>query len=223
MPLTIGAALSDEVLSKTSLIGAIERVLGVPIKLMEQVVDAALAPRQVAEHSADPRPVAAALLRAHVLRAERRARRARHQLADRPPLSVPGRPLAGGAPELTGASAVTDPLMAYRVGFDVGGTFTDFVLTVPLRRAHHRQTSDEYPDPSDACLAGLDALLERGGVSWPTSRRPSTARRSALTWSSSARRTGRAPDHPWLSRRPHHRPREALSGLRLTDREAPPP
>ncbi len=50
MPLTIGNALSEEDLSKTSLIGAIERMLGVPIKLMEQVVDAALAPRQVAEH-----------------------------------------------------------------------------------------------------------------------------------------------------------------------------
>jgi len=49
IPLTIGTALSEEDLSKTSLIGAIERVLGVPIKLMEQVVDAALAPRQVAE------------------------------------------------------------------------------------------------------------------------------------------------------------------------------
>src|SRR2546429_2960549 len=49
MPLTIGTALSDEDLSKTSLIGAIERILGLPIKLMEQVVDAALAPRQIAE------------------------------------------------------------------------------------------------------------------------------------------------------------------------------
>jgi GntR family transcriptional regulator len=49
MPLTIGTALSDEDLSKTSMIGAIERLLGIPIKLMEQVVDAALAPRQVAE------------------------------------------------------------------------------------------------------------------------------------------------------------------------------
>ena len=49
VPLTIGTALSDEDLSKTSLIGAIERVLGVPIKLMEQVVDAVLAPRQIAE------------------------------------------------------------------------------------------------------------------------------------------------------------------------------
>ncbi len=49
LPLTIGTALSDEDLSKTSLIGAVERVLGVPIKLLEQVVDAALAPRQIAE------------------------------------------------------------------------------------------------------------------------------------------------------------------------------
>lgn len=49
LPLTIGTALSDEDLSKTSLIGAVERVLGVPIKLMEQVVDAVLAPRQIAE------------------------------------------------------------------------------------------------------------------------------------------------------------------------------
>lgn len=49
VPLTIGTALSDEDLSKTSLIGAIERVLGVQIKLMEQVADAALAPRQIAE------------------------------------------------------------------------------------------------------------------------------------------------------------------------------
>ncbi len=49
MPLTIGTALSDEDLSKTSLIGAIERVVGVPIKSMEQVVHAALAPRQIAE------------------------------------------------------------------------------------------------------------------------------------------------------------------------------
>ena len=49
VPLTIGTALSDEDLSKTSLIGAIERLLGVQIKLMEQVADAALAPRQIAE------------------------------------------------------------------------------------------------------------------------------------------------------------------------------
>ncbi len=49
MPAPIGAALSDEDLSKTTLIAAIERHLGAPIKSLEQVVDAALAPRQVAE------------------------------------------------------------------------------------------------------------------------------------------------------------------------------
>jgi GntR family transcriptional regulator len=49
VPVLIGQALSDEDLSKTSLLGAIERQLGTPIKYMEQVVDAALAPRHVAE------------------------------------------------------------------------------------------------------------------------------------------------------------------------------
>jgi GntR family transcriptional regulator len=49
LPEPIGRALSDEDLSKTSLIGLIERHLGVPIKVMEQVTEAALAPRQVAE------------------------------------------------------------------------------------------------------------------------------------------------------------------------------
>ncbi len=165
MPLTIGTALSDEDLSKTSLIGAIERVLGVPIKLMEQVGGrrARAAPGRRAP--ADPRPVTAALLRAHVLRAERRARRARHQLADRPPLSVPDRPLPGGAPELTGASP---PRTAdgYRVGFDVGGTFTDFVLQSPSGELTTGKRLTTYPDPSEACLAGLDALLAQGGVSW---------------------------------------------------------
>lgn len=49
VPPAIGQALSDEDLSKTSLIGAIERQLGSPIKFLEQVTEAALAPRQVAE------------------------------------------------------------------------------------------------------------------------------------------------------------------------------
>jgi GntR family transcriptional regulator len=49
LPLAIGKALSDEDLSKTSLIGAIERQLGVPIKVLDQVTDAVLAPRHVAE------------------------------------------------------------------------------------------------------------------------------------------------------------------------------
>jgi GntR family transcriptional regulator len=49
LPSAIGSALSDEDLSKTSLIGAIERHLDLPIMFLDQVVDAALAPRVVAE------------------------------------------------------------------------------------------------------------------------------------------------------------------------------
>jgi GntR family transcriptional regulator len=49
LPPKIAEALSDEDISKTSLIGAIERQVGVPIKVLEQVADAALAPRHVAE------------------------------------------------------------------------------------------------------------------------------------------------------------------------------
>lgn len=45
----LGEALSDEDLSKTSLLGALERHLGVSVKFVEQVVEAVLAPRQVAE------------------------------------------------------------------------------------------------------------------------------------------------------------------------------
>ena len=49
LPTPIGMALADEDLSKTSVIGAIERQLGMPAKFMEQVTAAALVPRQVAE------------------------------------------------------------------------------------------------------------------------------------------------------------------------------
>ena len=56
--------------------------------------------------------------------------------------------------------------MAYRVGFDVGGTFTDFVLQAPGGELTTGKRLTTYPDPSAACLAGLDELLERAGVSW---------------------------------------------------------
>jgi GntR family transcriptional regulator len=49
LPPTIGLALADEDLSKTSLIQLIERHHNVSVKFMEQTVDAALAPRAVAE------------------------------------------------------------------------------------------------------------------------------------------------------------------------------
>ena len=49
VPSTFGAALSEEDLSKTSIIAVIERRLGAPIKFVEQETDATLAPRQVAD------------------------------------------------------------------------------------------------------------------------------------------------------------------------------
>jgi GntR family transcriptional regulator len=50
VPEAIGKGIAEEEdLSKTSLIGAIERHMGVEVKFLEQVVDAALAPRHVAE------------------------------------------------------------------------------------------------------------------------------------------------------------------------------
>jgi GntR family transcriptional regulator len=49
MPPPVGAVLADEDLSKTTIVGAIERHLDVSIKVLEQTADAALAPRHVAE------------------------------------------------------------------------------------------------------------------------------------------------------------------------------
>jgi N-methylhydantoinase A len=53
-----------------------------------------------------------------------------------------------------------------RVGFDVGGTFTDFVLQTADGRLHTHKRLTTYPDPSDACLAGLDELMAETGVGW---------------------------------------------------------
>src|SRR5260370_37604706 len=57
--------------------------------------------------------------------------------------------------------------VSYRIGFDVGGTFTDFVLQSPAGELTTAKRLTTYPDPSEACLAGLDALLAgaRGGRS----------------------------------------------------------
>jgi N-methylhydantoinase A len=56
--------------------------------------------------------------------------------------------------------------MTYRVGFDVGGTFTDFVLQSPSGELLTAKRLTTYPDPSEACLAGLDELCARSGVTW---------------------------------------------------------
>ena len=54
--------------------------------------------------------------------------------------------------------------MSQRVGFDVGGTFTDFVLQTASGDLLTAKELTTYPDPTDACLRGLDALLARHGV-----------------------------------------------------------
>jgi N-methylhydantoinase A len=52
------------------------------------------------------------------------------------------------------------------LGFDVGGTFTDFALQSPTGELITGKRLTTYPDPSEACLAGLDALLGEAGVAW---------------------------------------------------------
>ncbi|MBI4255983.1 MAG: hydantoinase/oxoprolinase family protein [Candidatus Rokubacteria bacterium] len=56
--------------------------------------------------------------------------------------------------------------MAYRLGFDVGGTFTDFVLQSPSGELATAKRLTTYPDPSEACLAGLDELIAKSDVRW---------------------------------------------------------
>jgi N-methylhydantoinase A/oxoprolinase/acetone carboxylase beta subunit len=56
--------------------------------------------------------------------------------------------------------------MAHRVGFDVGGTFTDFVLQSPTGELLTGKRLTTYPDPAEACLAGLDALVAEAGIGW---------------------------------------------------------
>ncbi len=56
--------------------------------------------------------------------------------------------------------------MPYRVGFDVGGTFTDFALQTPAGELLTGKRLTTHPDPSEACLAGLDELAARAGMRW---------------------------------------------------------
>jgi N-methylhydantoinase A len=56
--------------------------------------------------------------------------------------------------------------LTIQVAFDVGGTFTDFVLQDAQGRLHTHKRLTTYPDPSDACLAGLDELFAQAGVPW---------------------------------------------------------
>ena len=50
-----------------------------------------------------------------------------------------------------------------RIGFDVGGTFTDFALQGPTGELIIGKRLTTYPDPAEACLAGLDELTVAAG------------------------------------------------------------
>jgi N-methylhydantoinase A/oxoprolinase/acetone carboxylase beta subunit len=52
------------------------------------------------------------------------------------------------------------------IAFDVGGTFTDFALLSPAGDLITGKRLTTYPDPSEACLAGLDELVAGAGVAW---------------------------------------------------------
>jgi N-methylhydantoinase A len=54
-----------------------------------------------------------------------------------------------------------------QVAFDVGGTFTDFVLQDAEGRLHTGKRLTTYPDPTGACLEGLDEIMARTGAVWP--------------------------------------------------------
>ncbi len=56
--------------------------------------------------------------------------------------------------------------MTYRIGFDVGGTFTDFALQSPTGELITGKRLTTYPDPSAACLEGLDELIGAAGIGW---------------------------------------------------------
>jgi 5-oxoprolinase (ATP-hydrolysing)/N-methylhydantoinase A len=57
--------------------------------------------------------------------------------------------------------------MRYRIGFDIGGTFTDFVLFDPeTNRLSIHKCLTTPKDPSAGALAGLEELLGAAGIQW---------------------------------------------------------
>ena len=62
-------------------------------------------------------------------------------------------------------------LNRWRIGFDIGGTFTDFILydaAAGTVRLHKRLTTPH--DPSEAALLGLEELVAMGGITLAEAR-----------------------------------------------------
>jgi len=56
--------------------------------------------------------------------------------------------------------------VAFRVGFDVGGTFTDFALQTEDGRLLTGKRLTTPDDPARACVEGLQELVARAGLEW---------------------------------------------------------
>ena len=56
--------------------------------------------------------------------------------------------------------------MTFRVGFDVGGTFTDFALQADDGRLLTGKRLTTPDDPARACVEGLRELVARAGLGW---------------------------------------------------------
>ena len=53
----------------------------------------------------------------------------------------------------------------YRLGVDIGGTFTDIVLVAPDGRLHNRKVSSTEEDYALGILAGIEQVLSAAGLS----------------------------------------------------------
>src|SRR5262249_11888097 len=56
--------------------------------------------------------------------------------------------------------------VTFRVGFDVGGTFTDFALQADDGRLLTGKRLTTPDDPARACVEGLRELITRAGLGW---------------------------------------------------------
>jgi N-methylhydantoinase A len=72
---------------------------------------------------------------------------------------------ANNAEGFSNGCEMNKPLSGYRLGVDIGGTFTDFVLEeVASGKLHLGKTLTTPTDPSDAVINGLRSLLASTGV-----------------------------------------------------------
>ena len=56
--------------------------------------------------------------------------------------------------------------MSYRLGIDVGGTFTDFLVLGDAVQLVHKTSSTPH-DPSEGFVRGLEEIADRLGVPFP--------------------------------------------------------